>query len=97
MSRGRSPIEDLRLEIDCLPVHTRRAMLADQLEASLLADKPLDPTAGHGAWTRPDPPRRSRRRRRRWLRPGRRSSEDESAVRRLEAELDALRDRAPRC
>src|SRR3954469_14591432 len=28
MSRARSPIEDLRLAIDCLPVRTRRAMLA---------------------------------------------------------------------
>jgi hypothetical protein len=27
MSRGRSPIDDLRLAIDCLPVRTRRAML----------------------------------------------------------------------
>jgi hypothetical protein len=27
MSRGRSPIEDLRLAIDCLPLRTRRAML----------------------------------------------------------------------
>src|SRR4051794_38027984 len=27
MSRARSPIEDLRLAIDCLPVGTRRAML----------------------------------------------------------------------
>src|SRR3954469_10423092 len=27
MSRGRSPIEDLRLAIDCLPPRTRRAML----------------------------------------------------------------------
>src|SRR4051795_7723780 len=27
MSRARSPIEDLRLTIDCLPVRTRRAML----------------------------------------------------------------------
>src|SRR3954465_13679777 len=27
MSRARSPIEDLRLAIDCLPVRTRRAML----------------------------------------------------------------------
>ena len=27
MSRDRSPIEDLRLAIDCLPVRTRRAML----------------------------------------------------------------------
>src|ERR671931_513300 len=27
MSRVRSPIEDLRLAIDCLPVRTRRAML----------------------------------------------------------------------
>src|SRR6478752_6175540 len=27
MSRARSPIDDLRLAIDCLPVRTRRAML----------------------------------------------------------------------
>src|SRR3954454_3393179 len=28
MSRARSPIEDLRRAIDCLPLHTREAMLA---------------------------------------------------------------------
>jgi len=28
MGRTRSPIEDLRLAIDCLPLHTREAMLA---------------------------------------------------------------------
>jgi hypothetical protein len=28
MGRARTPIEDLRLAIDCLPVHTREAMLA---------------------------------------------------------------------
>jgi hypothetical protein len=100
MSRGRSPIDDLRLAIESLPVPTRRATLEDQSEKSLLACGPLDPTAamaGHRAPTRPDPPQRSPRRRLRWLRPRRRSSEDEPALRRLEAELDALRDRAPRC
>ena len=28
MGRARTPIEDLRLAIDCLPLHTREAMLA---------------------------------------------------------------------
>jgi hypothetical protein len=168
MSRARSPIEDLRLAIDCLPVRTRRAMLegipsneiivgayADrasgvcpmlaahrcggrtsfvsfarawdrfagarrarratgrelrilegQLEASLLAEDPLDlgaAIAEHRALRarrpRPEPepePARGRSRDRwAWLRPGRRSAADERALRRLEAELEALRDREP--
>jgi hypothetical protein len=159
MSRARSPIEDLRLAIDCLPVRTRRAMLegirtneiivgayADraggvcpmlaahrcggrtsfvsfahawdrfagsrrarratprelrilegQLEASLSAEDPLDlgaAIAAHEALRKrrdAEPPRR--RERWAWLRPGGRSQDDERALRRLEAELEALRDR----
>src|SRR3954468_5242635 len=156
MSRARSPIEDLRLAIDCLPVRTRRAMLegirsndiivgayADraggvcpmlaahrcggrtsfvsfarawdrfagsrharraaprelrilegQLEASLLAEDPLDlgaAIAEHVALRAPAPPRRDRWA---WLRPGR-SKADERALRRLESELEALREREP--
>jgi hypothetical protein len=162
MSRARSPIEDLRLAIDCLPVRTRRAMLegiggneiivgayADraggvcpmlaahrcggrtsfvsfarawdrfagsrrarratprelrilvgQLEASLLADEGLDlgvAIAEHEA-LRAQAPRPAERRRRdgwAWLRPGRRSAADERALRRLEAELEALREHEP--
>jgi hypothetical protein len=164
MSRARSPIEDLRLAIDCLPVRTRRAMLdgirssdiivgayADraggvcpmlaahrcggrtsfvsfahawdrfagarrarratprelrilegQLEASLLAEERagLDLAAAiadHEALRKAraaERPREVRRDRWAWLRPGRRSSEDERALRRLEAELDALRTEA---
>jgi hypothetical protein len=160
MSRARSPIEDLRVAIDCLPVRTRRAMLegirsneiivgayADraggvcpmlaahrcggrtafvsfarawdrfagsrrarpatprelrilegQLEASLLADDGLDlgaAIAEHEALParRPAPP--PRRDRWAWLRPGRRSAEEERALRRLEAELEALREQEP--
>ena len=157
MSRARSPIEDLRLAIDCLPVRTRRAMLegirssdiivgayADraggvcpmlaahrcggrtsfvsfarawdrfagagrarpattrelrilegQLEASLLAEHPLGlgaAIAEHRALRAKAPPRRGRWA---WRRPGRRSQEDERALRRLEAELEALREREP--
>jgi hypothetical protein len=160
MSRARSPIEDLRLAIDCLPVRTRRAMLdgirssdiivgayADraggvcpmlaahrcggrtsvvsfarawdrfagarrarpatarelkilegQLEASLAAADALDlgaAIADHEALraraAAAVAPRRRRRERWAWLRPGRRSAEDERALRRLEAELAALR------
>jgi hypothetical protein len=152
MSRARSPIDDLRLAIDCLPVRTRRAMLegirasdiivgaysdraggvcpmlaahrrggrtnfvsfahawdrfADarrarratarelrilegQLEASLLAEARFDlgaAIADHHALQA-----RATRARWAWLRPGRRSGEDERALRRLEAELAALRD-----
>jgi hypothetical protein len=162
MSRARSPIEDLRLAIDCLPVRTRRAMLegirgneiivgayADraggvcpmlaahrcggrtsfvsfarawdrfagsrrarratprelrilvgQLQASLLADEGLDlgaAIAEHEALrvrARAEPPS-PRRGHWAWLRPGRGSKEDERALRRLEAELEALRDREP--
>jgi hypothetical protein len=169
MPRARSPIEDLRLAIDCLPVRTRRAMLegirsceiivgayADraggvcpmlaayrcggrtsfvsfarawdrfagarrarratprelrilegQLEASLLAEERFDlgaAIAEHEALRargasgdegddgradeRPAPRRRDRWA---WLRPGRRSADDERALRRLETELAALR------
>ena len=167
MSRARSPIEDLRLAIDCLPVRTRRAMLegvrgndiivgayADraggvcpmlaahrcggrtsfvsfahawdrfagarrarratprelrilegQLEASLLAEERagLDlgaaiadhealRTARAAEKTRAaEHKRETRRDRWAWLRPGRRSAEDERALRRLEADLDARR------
>jgi hypothetical protein len=163
MSRARSPIEDLRLAIDCLPVRTRRAMLegirsneiivgayADraggvcpmlaahrcggrtsfvsfarawdrfagsrrarratarelrilegQLEASLLAEDPLDlgaAIAEHEALRTQAPrpaPEPGRRDRWAWLRPGRRSAADERALHRLEAELEALREREP--
>jgi hypothetical protein len=160
MSRARSPIEDLRLAIDCLPVRTRRAMLegircneiivgayADraggvcpmlaahrcggrtsfvsfarawdrfagsrrarsatprelrilegQLEASLLADDRLDlgaAIAEHEALRAlgPRPVEQRRRDRWAWLHPGRRSADDERALRRLETELEALRER----
>jgi hypothetical protein len=156
MSRARSPIEDLRLAIDCLPVRTRRAMLqgirsndiivgayADraggvcpmlaahrcggrtsfvsfarawdrfagsrkarratarelrilegQLEASLLAEDPLDlgaAIAAHEALRARAAETPRRRERWAWLRPGRRSGE----VARLEAELEAHRQREP--
>src|SRR4051812_28028808 len=181
MSRARSPIEDLRLAIDCLPVRTRRAMLegirsnelivgayADraggvcpmlaahrcggrtsfvsfarawdrfararrapratprelrilvgQLEASLAADDALalraaiahhqalgaraaDAALAPGAATAPPgallargaapaPDPRRARDRWAWLRPGRRTAEEERALRRLEAELAAVR------
>src|SRR3954471_21513776 len=150
MSRARSPIEDLRLAIDCLPVRTRRAMLegircneiivgayADraggvcpmlaahrcggrtsfvsfahawdrfagarkarratprelrilegQLEASLLPEDPLDLAAAIAAHEAvraqaPRPVERHRRGRGEWLRPGRRATDDERALRRL--------------
>src|SRR3954468_9856302 len=162
MSRARSPIEDLRLAIDCLPVRTRRAMLegirsndiivgayADraggvcpmlaahrcggrtsfvsfpraggrfagsgqarratrrelrilegQLGASLLADETLDlgaAIAAHEALRAraSRPVERRRRERWAWLRAGRHSVADGRALRRLEAELDALREREP--
>jgi hypothetical protein len=159
MSRARSPIEDLRLAIDCLPVRTRRAMLegirssdiivggyADraggvcpmlaahrcggrtslvsfarawdrfacarrarpatarelrilegQLEASLAAEGALDLGAAivdHRALLARAPAAPPRRRWA-WLRPGRRSQEDERALRRLEADLEALPEREP--
>jgi hypothetical protein len=167
MSRARSPIDDLRLAIDCLPVRTRQAMLegirasdiivgayADraggvcpmlaahrcggrtsfvsfarawdrfagarrarratprelrilvgQLEASLAADDALDlgaaiadhhalrATRGRRNGTDAAPAPRDRRERWAWLRPGRRSADDERALRRLEAELRAVRAR----
>jgi len=165
MSRARSPIDDLRLAIDCLPVATRRAMLegirandiivgayADraggvcpmlaahrcggrtsfvsfahawdrfagarrarratprelaillgQLEASLAAGDALDlgaAIADHEALRArpraPEPaptPEPRHRDRWAWLRPGRRSAEEERALRRLEAELRAARAR----
>jgi hypothetical protein len=161
MSRARSPIEDLRLAIDCLPVRTRRAMLegirssdiivgayADraggvcpmlaahrcggrtsfvsfarawdrfagarrarratprelrilegQLEASLAAGDALDLAAAiadHQALRdrapRPPAPALEPRRARdrwAWVRPGRRTPEEDRALRRLEAELAA--------
>jgi hypothetical protein len=166
MSRARSPIDDLRLAIDCLPVRTRQAMLegirasdiivgayADraggvcpmlaahrcggrtsfvsfarawdrfagarrarratprelrilvgQLEASLAADDALElgaAIADHEALQARAPrppgsvpePRRGRDRDRwAWL-PGRRTAEEERALRRLEAELGAVRAR----
>jgi hypothetical protein len=161
---ARSPIEDLRLAIDCLPVRTRRAMLvgirgneiivgayadraggvcpmlaahrcggrtsfvsfarawdrfagarrarratprerrilAGELEASLLAEERVDlgaAIADHEALRARDERARADERlapnrrgdRSAWLRPGRRSAEDERALRRLEAELAALR------
>src|SRR3954462_3417184 len=36
MSRARSPIENLRLAIDCLPVRTRRAMLESVLTNDII-------------------------------------------------------------
>ena len=39
MSRARSPIEDLRLAIDCLPVHTRRAMRAGIRSSDIIAGR----------------------------------------------------------
>jgi hypothetical protein len=162
MSRARTPIEDLRPAIDCLPVRTRRAMLqgirtneiivgayADraggvcpmlaahrcggrtsfvsfanawdrfsgsrrarratpwelrilegQLEARLLADARLDlgaAIAAHEALRAraPRPVERHRRGRWEWLRPGRRATDDERALRRLEAELETLGEREP--
>src|SRR3954468_5243950 len=160
MSRARSPIEDLRLAIDCLPVRTRQAMLegirasdiivgayvdraggvcpmlaahrcggrtsfvsfarawdrfagarrarratprelrilVGQLEASLAAADALDLAAAiadhealraRAAATAPAPWRA--RDRWAWLRPGRRTAEEERALRRLEAELAAGR------
>ena len=161
MPRARSPIDDLRLAIDCLPVRTRRAMLegirtheiivgayadraggvcpmlaahrcggrtsfvsfahawdrfagarrarratarelrilAGQLEASLLAEERVDLRAAiaeHEALLAARPPADARPPRWAWLRPGRRHDEDERALRRLEAELDALRERERR-
>src|SRR4051812_24030821 len=67
-------------------------ILEGQLEASLLADDPLDlgaAIAEHEALRAKAPPRRDRWA---WLRPGR-SKEDERALRHLEAELEALRSR----
>ncbi len=177
MPRARSPIEDLRRAIDCLPVRTRLAMLegirsndiivgayADrlggvcpmlaahrcggrtsfvsfahawdrfaggrrarratarelrllesQLQASLLADEGVDlatAIAEHAALkARAPEPEIARPPRWAWLRPGGRApvnsddcaivvvgetrwaSDDERALRRLEAELDAYRDR----
>ena len=163
MSRARSPIDDLRLAIDCLPVRTRRAMLdgirsseiivgaysdraggvcpmlaahrcggrtsfvafahawdrfakarrarratprelrilEGQLEASLLADERCDlaaAIAGHKALRAAraaERPRETGQGRWAWLLPGRRSAEEQRALDRLEAELDALRRREP--
>ena len=77
-------------------------ILAGQLEASLLAEDPLDlgaAIAEHRAMRargpQPEPETARSRDRWAWLRPGRRSAADEGALRRLEAELEALRDREP--
>jgi hypothetical protein len=70
-------------------------ILEGQLEASLAADDALDlgaAIAEHRALQARQPRRRGRWA---WLRPGRRSQEDERALRRLEAELEALREREP--
>jgi hypothetical protein len=77
-------------------------ILEGQLEASLLAEDPLDLGAAiveheqlraRRAPEAAAPPARPRRRGPwAWLRPGR-SADDERALRRLEAELEALRDR----
>ena len=74
-------------------------ILVGQLEASLLADDGLDlgaAIADHEA-LRAQAPQPAERRRDRWawLRPGRPASEDERALRRLEAELEAPREREP--
>ena len=168
MSRARSPIDDLRLAIDCLPVRTRRAMLdgirsseiivgaysdraggvcpmlaahrcggrtsfvsfahawdrfaearrarratprelrilEGQLEASLLAEDRVDlgaAIADHEALRAAHVARRrreaadegTRRGRWAWLRPRHRSSEDQRAMDRLDAELEVLRAREP--
>ena len=168
MSRARSPIDDLRLAIDCLPVRTRRAMLdgvrssdiivgaysdraggvcpmlaahrcggrtsfvsfahawdrfanarrarrattrelrilEGQLEASLLAEERFDrgaAIADHealGAAHAAERPREApedvaRRGRWAWLRPGHASADEQRALDRLEAELEAPRAREP--
>jgi hypothetical protein len=93
MSRARFPIEDLRLAIDCLPVRTRRAMLEGIRRNEIIVGAYADRAGGvcpmlaahrcgeRTSWA--------------WLCPGRRSADDDRALRRLEAELEALRDREP--
>jgi hypothetical protein len=76
-------------------------ILEGQLEASLLAEDPLDlgaAIAAHEALRKRRPPRRDaepprRRERWAWLRPAGRSKDDERALCGLEAELEALGDR----
>lgn len=46
MSRRRSPIEDLRLAIDCLPMDTRRAMLAGVRSNDIIAGAYSDSDGG---------------------------------------------------
>jgi hypothetical protein len=70
-------------------------ILEGRLEATILAEDPLDLAAAiaeHDALRAKAPPHRDRCA---WLRPGRRSADDHRALRRLEAELEALRDREP--
>jgi hypothetical protein len=168
MSRARSPIDDLRLAIDCLPVRTRRAMLdgirsseiivgaysdraggvcpmlaahrcggrtsfvsfahawdrfakvrrarratprelrilEGQLEASLLAEERSDlgaAIADHEALRAGRAAERTRaaagvgrlRGRWAWLRPDHRPADQQRALDRIEAELEALRAREP--
>ena len=81
-------------------------VLEGQLEASLLAEERVDLgaaiaehealRAAHAAERRRDAPKeRTRRGRWAWLRAGRYSAEEERALERLEAELEALRAREP--
>ena len=46
MSRARSPIEDLRLAIDCLPVRTRRAMLEGLRSSEIIVGAYSDRAGG---------------------------------------------------
>jgi hypothetical protein len=46
MSRARSPIEDLRLAIDCLPVRTRRAMLEGIRSSDIIVGAYADRAGG---------------------------------------------------
>jgi hypothetical protein len=89
-ARARDRISGSRRARRATPRELR--ILEGQHEASLLADDPLDLGAAIAAHESlrvraPEPPRR--RERWAWLRPGGRSNE----LRRLEAELEALRDR----
>ena len=70
-------------------------ILEGQLEASLIAEDPLDlgaAIAEHEALRANAPRRRDRWA---WLRPGCRSAEEERALRRLEAEFEVRREREP--
>src|SRR3569623_3630711 len=46
MPRARSPIEDLRLAIDCLPVRTRRAMLEGIRSSEIIVGAYADRAGG---------------------------------------------------